>query len=361
MVDLMPGLPEEIARECLLRVPHDAFRTARSVCKLWKQEVESPPFHRLRKSAGLTRPLVVVAQAEATPSPPAAKNYANLAPVYRLALFDPSAATWAPLPPIPGLRLGLPLFCQLACVGTELVVIGGWDPRTWAASDEVFVFDFVSAAWRRGARMPGPRRSFFACAPSDADRVVFVAGGHDESKNAMRSALAYDVARDEWIPLPDMARERDECKGVFLRGTFHAIGGYATEAQGRFSTSAEAFDVAEWKWGPVQQRVLENGTCPRTCVAGADGKLYVCIGGHVAVLEGDTWRRVAELPADVRVALHMVAWEGKLMVLGSGTHGGAQIGYFLELGDGKGPAAWTKADVPAAYSGHVQAGCCLQI
>ncbi|KAG1335501.1 F-box/kelch-repeat protein [Cocos nucifera] len=358
MEDLIPGLPEEIARECLLRVPHDAFGTARSVCKLWKQEVESPPFHHLRKSTGLARPLVVVAQTEPAPSPPATKNHATLAPLYRLALFDASTAAWTRLPPIPGLHHGLPLFCQLAAVGTELVVIGGWDPRTWAASDEVFVYDFVSATWRRGARMPGPRRSFFACAASDADRAVFVAGGHDESKNALRSALAYDVARDRWVALPDMARERDECKGVFLRGTFHAIGGYTTEAQGRFSSSAEAFDVAAWKWGPVQERMLESNACPRTCVAGADGKLYMCTGGHVVVMEADAWRRVAELPGDVRVALRMVAWKGNLMLLASGIHGGAQIGYFLK---GKGPAAWRKAEMPAAYSGHVQSACCLEI
>lgn len=76
--------------------------------------------------------------------------------------------------------------------GTRLLVVGGWDPETWAPTDSVLVYDFLTAAWRHGAAMPGPRRSFFACAAVGGK--VFVAGGHDEEKNALRSALAYDPA-----------------------------------------------------------------------------------------------------------------------------------------------------------------------
>ncbi|THF95208.1 hypothetical protein TEA_016025 [Camellia sinensis var. sinensis] len=65
---------------------------------------------------------------------------------------------------------GLPIFCQLAGVGLNLVVMGGWNPVTWQVSNAVFVYDFVSATWKRGADMPGGPRSFFACA-SDFDRT----------------------------------------------------------------------------------------------------------------------------------------------------------------------------------------------
>ncbi|EHA8589427.1 hypothetical protein COCNU_scaffold009732G000040 [Cocos nucifera] len=50
----------------------------------------------------------------------------------------------------------------------------------------------------------------------------------------------------------------DECKGIFLHGTFHIIGGYIMEARGRFSPSTEAFDIAVWKWGPMRERMLES-------------------------------------------------------------------------------------------------------
>ncbi|WOK93913.1 F-box/kelch-repeat protein [Canna indica] len=367
--ELIPGLPDEIGRECLLRLPFDAFRTAHAVCKIWKHDVESPTFHRLRKSAGLSRPVVALVLSDPPPIAAAAnaKCYFPSPLLYRIALFEPATGAWSSPPMIPGCPHGLPLFCQLAAVGRELVVIGGWDPRTWAATDEVHVYDLVSGVWRRGARMPGPRRSFFACTAAAERRVVFVAGGHDESKNALRSALAYDVAADAWVPLPDMVRPRDECRGVFAGGAFRVVGGYPTEAQGQFSRSVEAFDLAAWRWGAVEERGrLEEAASPRACVVGGEGKLYMCgEAGEVTVLEegGEgRWQRLAELPRDLRAALQMVAWEEGLMVLGSGVHGGTQVAYVLDLGhqERKG-LKWRKVELPREYSGHVHAGCCFQI
>ncbi|WJZ95029.1 hypothetical protein VitviT2T_013827 [Vitis vinifera] len=178
------------------------------------------------------------------------------------------------------MNCGLPLHCGLVGVGLDLVVIGGYDPETWESSNAVFVYNVVSAKWRRGADIPGVRRSFFGCS-SDSNRMVLVAGGHDDDKNALRSALAYDVAEDDWLPVPDMSMERDECKVVFQRGKFHVIGGYETETQGRFQRSAEAFDVASWQWDPVNEDLLETTTHPRTCVVGDDGKMYMCRGSDL--------------------------------------------------------------------------------
>lgn len=77
----------------------------------------------------------------------------------------------------------------------------------------MYIYNFVSATWHVGVDMPGVQRSFFGCACDD-DRMMFVAGGHDDEKNALKSVIAYDITKDEWIPLPDMAQERDECKAI---------------------------------------------------------------------------------------------------------------------------------------------------
>nr|CAD1843037.1 unnamed protein product [Ananas comosus var. bracteatus] len=313
--DLIPGLPQEVARECLIRVPYDRLPAARSVCRGWRRELGSAAYHRLRKRAGSARPILALAQAEREPSSPSLSGPAHkygaapLSSAYGVSLFDPSAGSWAKLPPIPGVPRGLPLFCRLAAVGTQLVVLGGWDPDTWAPSDAVHVYDFLSGAWRRGAPIPGPRRSFFACAAAPLESTVYVAGGHDEEKNALRSALAYDAAADEWAPLPDMARERDEPRGVLLRGRFCVVGGYATEAQGRFGRSAEAFDPAARAWAPVDEHALDEPACPRTCAADVSGRMYMvrAPGGHVAVREGDAWRVAAEVPEEARVVGAVVA------------------------------------------------------
>ncbi|WOL08133.1 hypothetical protein Cni_G16885 [Canna indica] len=366
---LIPGLPEDVARECLSRVSFEDLSTVRAVCKQWKHSLDSPLFDKIRKSAGAARPVVALAQSEPPPlnSDEEAQRGSTPSPLlYRLSLFEPATGSWSLAPPIPRRFSGLPLFCQLVAIGRKLVVLGGWNSRTWNTSAEVHIYDLVSQTWRHGAPMPGPPRSFFACAAWEERGIVFVAGGHDESKDALRSALAYDMATNAWIHLPDMARHRDECRGVFAGGVFHVLGGYPTEAQAQFTRSAESFDVAAWRWGPVEEEKLEKPVCPRTSVVGKDGRLYMCSPkGQVVVLheEGDrgdrAWRQIAELPGDVRAALQMVAWEGGMMVLGSGAQRGEQVAHILEM-EGK-DQKWRKVEIPREFSGHVQAACCVEI
>lgn len=350
---LIPGLPDDIARECLVRVPYENFSNVLSVSKGWKGQIEMPDFFLHRKAVGCSRVVVVMAQARVDPNKKtgsAAKISAN--PVYRLTLCEPETGRWCELP---GFSDKLPMFCQLVAVGSDLVVMGGWDPYTWAVSKLVLIYNFVSASWRRGADMPGCRRSFFGCA-SDSDRTVYVAGGHNQEKNALRSVMAYDVAKDEWVQLPDMARERDECKAILQGGKLHVIGGYQTDMQGRFENTAEAFDIANWQWDHVED-FLKTGTCPRTCVDGGDGKLYMCQNGEVVALEDAKWRTVAELPVEVQYTSFMMTWQGNLLVIGSLRFSEPHTAYMLDLKS----YAWTKVEMPEDYSGHVQSGCCLEL
>ncbi|KAK6124962.1 hypothetical protein DH2020_041236 [Rehmannia glutinosa] len=210
------------------------------------------------------------------------------------------------------------------------------------------------AARGRHAR---PRRLFFACA-SDSDRTVFVAGGHDGEKCALKSAMSYNVARDEWSHLPDMSAERDESKGVYHGGKFHVISGYETSAQGRFGTSAESLDVATRRWGPVQEDFLDAAACPRNCADDGDGKLFMARGADMAVREGSSaWRAVAELPSDARNTAYVTAWRGKLLVIGSERFGAPYKTYLLDLKRCK----WEKVEADEEFSGHVQSGCCLEL
>ncbi|KAL6986867.1 hypothetical protein U1Q18_041448 [Sarracenia purpurea var. burkii] len=356
-MELLPGLPNHVALDCLIRMPFDQFSVASSVCRGWKAEIELPGFRRHRKSAGLARSVVAVAQARVDPNRnPTAAKLSSAPLFYRLAICEPETGYWSELPPVPGFPDGLPIFCHLVGVGSELVVIGGCDKVSWHVSNSVFVFSFVSFTWRCGADMPGGKRLFFGSA-SDSDRTVFVAGGHDEDKNALRSALSYDVAEDAWVPLPDMARERDECKGIFHRGKFHVIGGYSTEMQGRFEQDAEAFDVATRQWNLVQDDFLEAAMCPRTCVDGGDARLFLCRNDSVMVCKDAKWQVLAGVPAEVRNVAYVTAWQDKLLVIGSGKFGEPHKGYVMDLKK----STWTKLELPPEYSGHVQSGCCLEI
>ncbi|KAJ7951832.1 F-box/kelch-repeat protein [Quillaja saponaria] len=356
-MELISGLPDDVIRDCLIRVSYDQFPTIASVCKGWKAETEVPEFRRSRKAAGHSQKLIVMVQALFDLNKTSGtKSQSNL--VFRLSVFEPDSGNWSelPWPPVPGSAGGLPMFCQLAGVGFDLVVMGGWDSITWKASNSVFVYNFISASWRRGADMPGGPRTFFACA-SDLDHMVYVAGGHDEEKNALRSAMAYDVARDEWVLLPSMGRERDECKAIFHRGKIIAVGGYSTEMQGHFERSSEAFDISTWRWDPVKENFLDTAMCPRTYVDGDDQTFFMCFGDDVVALKDSTWQLLAKLPNEIRNVAYVRTWQGKLLVIGSNGFGEPHMCFLLDLKN----YTWKTFEMPENFTGHVQSGCFIEV
>ncbi|KAE8662970.1 F-box/kelch-repeat protein [Hibiscus syriacus] len=353
-MELIPGLPNDIARECLVRVPYNDFSNIAFTCKDWKLEIHLPEFFRHRRAAGCSKHVVVMTQSRVDPDRDSGLKCQAL-PLYRVVVFEPDTGDWWEMPPVPGCSYGLPVFCQVVGVGLNVVVMGGLDPDTFDVRDEVYVYNFLSATWRRGANMPGVKRVFFGCA-SDSDRMVFVAGGHDGDKNALRSVMAYDVDTNKWVQLPDMDRERDECKGIFHLGKFHVIGGYCTDRQGEFERSAELFDVATWQWSPLQENLLSLATCPSSCTV-ADGSLYMCQGGDVAKLEADTWKPVAGLPGEVCNTALVAAREDKLLVIGSSNFGEPHTAYVLNLQS----YTWTRIKSTDEHSGHVQSGCYLEL
>jgi hypothetical protein len=59
--------------------------------------------------------------------------------------------------------------------------------------------------------LPTPSPPAIAESSASDESTVFVAGGHDNQKNALQSAEVYDANADKWRTLPAMAEERDEC------------------------------------------------------------------------------------------------------------------------------------------------------
>ncbi|KAG8379904.1 hypothetical protein BUALT_Bualt07G0137700 [Buddleja alternifolia] len=346
-MDLIPGLPNDIGLECLIRIHYWDFSSVASVYRSWNGLIELPEFWRRRKASGLTRKVVVMVRCRFDPCRGQEGQF------YELALREPETGYRNVLrPPIP---YGLPIACQVVGVGLNLVVMGGLNPKTLEVMNDVLVYNFVSATWRRGAKMPGHKRWYFACA-SDSNRMVFVAGGHDDKRRALKSAIAYDVAEDKWMVLPDMARERDEPKGVFHHGKFLVIGGYSAKKH-IFGTSAESFDVATGQWDPVQEGFLNSETCYRHCADDGDGKLFKSRGDYVEELQGSTWQLVAKLPTRVGCISYMIAWQGKVLVIGSETHFEPYKSFILDLKSSK----WESVEKEYEFLGHVESGCCLEL
>ncbi|KAL4195414.1 hypothetical protein AMTRI_Chr05g73260 [Amborella trichopoda] len=353
-MELIPGLPYEIALACLIRASYDQFSVIKSVCKRWRDLVSSKEFADLRKSSGFSQNCFCLVQA--TQKRFSVNPKGRHSPEYCLSLYDLSAKKWEKMKPMPGFEAGIPLFSQVVSVGHMLVVLGGWIPATLEVSSQIFLYDLISGEWRRGKDIP-EKCSFFACA-SDSDDRIFVSGGHDDFKNALASGFMYHVSQDHWERLPDMSRARDECRGVFARGKFHVFSGYRTESQGHFEGDVEAYDPDMCTWGPVPEAQLPDDTCPKPCMVGPTGEMYRCQrDGLFELTHGKrSWQQVAIIPEGARVNPYGLIWHGGVIVVGSGKNSGTQSWYTW-----RGENRWDPMELPDGYSGYVQDGCCIEI
>ncbi|XP_074569773.1 F-box/kelch-repeat protein At1g80440-like [Curcuma longa] len=317
--ELIPGLPDDMALECLLRLPFHDFASARRVCKRWRREITSLSFYNLRKAGGHARPLVALAQFNFFPGP---RRYHNLI------IFDPTMGVWTRLPAV----FNRSRDYRVAAVGHELVVLSG-DEFVVTTVD---VYNLLTGVGRRGATMPGPRRADFAFAATAEARMAYVAGGFS-AEERLQSALAYDVAADAWVWLPDMARPRAVCRGIFVNGAFCVAGG-----QWSHDWTFETFNVAEGRWTTKQVKLLEEALIDsKIGVAAAEGRVYRCRwNGEVDVCsDAGGWQRLGVFSPDdlywlFRRAPHLEAWNGGVMLFGITAQAGLAA-RILEEGKGR--------------------------
>jgi hypothetical protein len=186
------------------------------------------------------------------------------------------------------------------------------------------------------------KRSFFAIG-SYSGRV-YVVGGHDENKNALRTGWVYDLSKDEWTELAQMSQERDECEGVVIGDEFWVVSGYGTDNQGAFEGNAEVYEFGSGQWRQVKKAWIP-GRCPRSCVGvGKDGRLM-------------SW---ADLDPMVRAGVRGIPLGSRVMLTGLDNQGSPEEFYLIEMKDGQN-GKLEKIIVPDEFSGFVQSGCCVEI
>ncbi|KAG6501573.1 hypothetical protein ZIOFF_041455 [Zingiber officinale] len=150
--DLIPGLSNCVALECLLRLPFHAIPAARAVCKHWKNELDSPSFYRIRRAVGLSHCVVsLLLQGKLLPT--IGKNWIARKETFRLEKLL--------LEEIEALA-GATTCCRRRAmvIGRELVVMSGWDMLENRCTSDVHIYDLLSGAWRLGAPKPIPEQPY---------------------------------------------------------------------------------------------------------------------------------------------------------------------------------------------------------
>lgn len=339
LLELIPGLPDDVARECLTRIQTPSYLAATGVCTRWRHLLKSTEYSILRKRNGLTRFYACLVQAmpQSTGSKPSSP------PDFGISIFDTVTRSWDRVDSSPVYPTRLPLFCQVASCDGKLVLMGGWDPENYEPVTRVFVYDFLTRIWKQGKDMPS-QRSFFAT--GGLNGRIYVAGGHDPDKNGLNSVCVYDLLKDEWTELTQMSQVRDECQGLVIGSEFWVISGYGTESQGEFKPSAEVYDVNTGEWNRVED-VWAGGLSPRSCAGVGTSRELV------------NW---AESNPEVRVGTCAVELSDRVLLSGSVSEGASRAFFIGKREDnGKYGKFERLVDVPDEYMGFVQSGCFVEV
>ncbi|GKV30338.1 hypothetical protein SLEP1_g39155 [Rubroshorea leprosula] len=247
---LLPGLPDDLAIACLIRVPRAEHRNLRLVCRRWSRLLAGNFFYSLRKSLGMAEEWVYVFKRDRD-----GKISWNA--------FDPIYQLWQPLPPVPKEYSEALGFGCAVLSGCHLYLFGGKDPLRGSMRRVIF-YNGRTNKWHRAPDMLRKRHFFGSCV---INNCLYVAGGECEGlQRTLRSAEVYDPNRNRWSFITDMSTAMVPFIGVVYDGKWFLKGlGSHREVM------SEAYDPKTNTWTPVSDGLIDGWRNPSISL---NGRLY---------------------------------------------------------------------------------------
>ncbi|KAJ1406079.1 Kelch-type beta propeller [Sesbania bispinosa] len=247
---LIPGLPDDLAIACLIRVPRFEHMKLRVVCKRWNRLLSGNFFYSLRKSLGMAEEWIYVIKRDREGR-------------ISLHAFDPTYQLWLPLPPVPGdFSEALGFGCAVLS-GCHLYLFGGRDPVKGSIRRVIF-YSARTNKWHRAPDMLRKRHLFCSCA---INNCLYAAGGECEgNQRVLRSAEVYDPNRNRWNFISEMSTAMVPFIGVVHNGTWFVKG----LGPGR-TINCDAYSPETDTWTSVTNEMVNGWLNP--CVS-LNGQLY---------------------------------------------------------------------------------------
>ncbi|XP_057539034.1 F-box/kelch-repeat protein At1g55270-like isoform X2 [Amaranthus tricolor] len=247
---LLPGLPDDLAVACLIRVPRVEHRKLRLVCKRWQRLVSGNFYYSQRKNLGMAEEWVYVMKRDRDGK-------------ISWHAFDPTYQVWQPLPPVPGEYSEARGFGCAVLSGCHLYLFGGEDPLKGSMRRVVF-YSARTNKWHAAPSMYRRRHCFGSCV---IDNCLYVAGGECEGiQRALRSAEMYDPNKNRWSPIAEMSTGMVPFIGVVYNGKWY-LKGLRTHRQ----VMSEVYDPETNTWNPVNDGMVASWRNPSTTM---NGQLY---------------------------------------------------------------------------------------
>ncbi|XP_077211879.1 galactose oxidase/kelch repeat superfamily protein [Tasmannia lanceolata] len=247
---LLPGLPDDLAIACLIRVPRLEHSKLRLVCKRWFRLLAGNFFYSLRKNFGMAEEWVYVIKRDRDGK-------------ISWHAFDPTYQLWQPLPPIPREYSEALGFGCAVLSGCHLYLFGGKDPLKGSMRRVIF-YNARTNKWHRAPDMLRKRHCFGSCV---INNCLYVAGGECEGiQRTLRSAEVYDPNKSRWTFITEMSTGMVPFIGVVYDGRWFLKG-----RDSRHQVMSEAYVPSTNHWCTVNDGMVQEWRNPSISL---DGKLY---------------------------------------------------------------------------------------
>jgi Kelch motif len=272
---LLPGLPEELALDCLALASRSNYPILACISRTYRSLISSGYLYKLRQKFGIQEHWIYISTS-----------------IMPWEGFDPLAKRWMPMPQIPCDECFKMADRESLAVGTRLLVFGR---ETFELA--IWMYSLVTNQWSRARPMLHGRCLF---ASASLNGIAFIAAGVDITGKVLNSAEMYNSETDIWEPLPSLSVARKMCAGIFMDSKFYAIGGLTQNYE--TLTCGEEFDFETRVW----RRIMNM--CPFGVQVCQPPPLLAVVNNHLYAADKDmnvvkkykkennTWHVVKELP-----------------------------------------------------------------
>ncbi|KAH9330230.1 hypothetical protein KI387_002338, partial [Taxus chinensis] len=343
---ILQGLPDDVALQCLARVPRVYHFALRCVSKSWRRSIDSWEFLEQRKLLGCSEDWLYL---HVGTSPHLDERDEGKRIRWQLVggysqwhAFDSQRYKWYTLPSIPYDRTvtggQVVLGAASAVLQGMLYVIGG-APFGKAAIRDVWIYDPRKNKWRKGASMSTPR---FACLVGVIKDKLYVVGG-----SGMCHLTGYSLpCLEVYDPIINKWQFAASARGAVADHPFNPLK-HAAVLEGYLCVTGPQnvtgcmngamYDPVTDTWSEIKPGLRSGWGKPSTVM---DGKLYIIDFGCYKqyVPEDDCWVPVKcqtedlLLGWDPRLILAMSSSKEKLYVVG--TMGSALIVMIVPVKNG---------------------------
>lgn len=297
---LIPGLPDDLAMLCLVRLPRRCHHIVQGVCCRWRSFFRSQLFVALRKRLGLLEGWVYVLSRD-------------MSACLHWHVLDPAQRRWMALP-------GMPPVCSrrfgMACevLDGKLYLIGGCD-KVEDATDEVYVFDPLQYRWEKISHM-GSARSHFVSGVLCGR--VYAIGGTGSSCGALTSWETYDPCTNEWTSYDDPTIFPDLGESLVMDGIIYVR--HISPTNG-LSLYTAAYDPVKNLWTMLDDEMTRRWNGPAVVMGDNTYMLDQTYGIKLLALDkaNRCWSPVGRIsPFAIRTPCRMAVVGTTLFVVGRG-------------------------------------------